>query len=228
MMRRHLPLLVLLFSAGGCGFLFKSPNKANVALRKENQKLQDQIAELQRQHAADEATVRGLNERAGTVPSLEPARLQRLFTVHAVKLGRLTGGADLDPDKPGHEGLKVYVNLLDQHGDAFKASGSFVVEAFDLADQARRLGRWEFPVEKSQDYWHSFLTRYEYVLPCPWQDSPPRHPDVTVRVQFTDELTGRVFIEQTVAKVDVPPTTPTSPAGTQPGNGPQARRHVGT
>jgi hypothetical protein len=213
---RLLPLLALLFTAGGCGFLFKSPSKANVALRKENQDLQDQLARLQRQHAADEATIRGLGQPGGAVPALDPARLGRLFTVHSIRLGRLTGGADLDPNHPGHEGLKIYVNLLDQHGDAFKASGSFVVEAFDLSDQARRLGRWEFPADKSQDYWHSFLTRYEYVLPCPWQQSPPRHPDVTVRVQFTDELTGRQFVEQRVAKVDVPPPTPTAPAGTQP------------
>jgi ATP-dependent Clp protease protease subunit len=37
-------------------------------------------------------------------------------------------------------------------------------------------------------------------------EGQPRHPDVTVRVQFTDELTGRQFTAQSVVKVDLPPT----------------------
>jgi hypothetical protein len=190
----------------GCQLLFGSPSKANIELRKENQQLQGQISQLKLRHEADAATITGLTQRTGTVPTLEPARLEKLFTVHAVRLERLTGGADLDPDKPGQEGLKVYVGLLDQYGDEIKSSGSFVIEAFDLAEaQATRLGRWEFPVEQAQQNWHSFLTRYEYVLTCPWQ-SPPRHPDVTVRVQFTDELTGRQFSAQSLVKVEVPPT----------------------
>jgi hypothetical protein len=203
---RCLPLLLLLPALGGCKLLFGSPSKANIELRKENQQLVSQIAQLKIQHEADAATITGLTQRTGTVPTLEPARLDKLFTVHAVRLERLTGGADLEPDKPGHEGLKVYVGLLDQYGDEIKSAGSFVVEAFDLAEEpAARLGRWEFPVEQAQQNWHSFLTRYEYVLTCPWQ-TPPRHPDVTIRVQFTDELTGRQFNAQSVAKVDVPPT----------------------
>ena len=76
---------------------------------------------------------------------------------------------------------------------------------------------WEFPVEQSQTYWHSFLMRYEYVLPCPWQDKVPRHPDVTVKVTFTDELTGRQFTAQQVIKVSPPAApSPPGPAATQP------------
>ena len=213
----HLSLLLLLPALSGCNFLFGSPSKANITLRKENQQLQGQIDQLKRQREADKASIAGLSQRVGTVPTLEPARLDRLFTVHRIELERLTGGADLDGSKPGHEGLKVYVRLLDQHGDEIKSAGAFVVEAFDLSGpEPRRLGRWEFPVEQSQQNWHSFLTRYGYVLTCPWQESPPRSGDVTVRVTFNDELTGRQFTSQQVAKVEVPPATPASPAATQP------------
>jgi hypothetical protein len=203
---RLLPLLLLLPALSGCKLLFGSPSKANIELRKENQQLAGQINQLKIQHEADAATITGLTQRVGTVPTLAPARLDKLFTVHSVRLQRLTGGADLDPDKPGQEGLKVYVGLLDQYGDEIKSAGSFVVEAFDLAEpQAARLGRWEFPVEQAQQNWHSFLTRYEYVLTCPWQTAP-RHPDVTVHVQFNDELTGRQFSAQSLVKVEVPPS----------------------
>lgn len=217
-MLRCLPLLLLLPAVGGCQFLFGSPSKANITLRKENQQLQGQIDQLKLQREADKASIAGLSRRIGTVATLEPARLEKLFTVHKVELERLTGGADLDGSKPGHEGLKVYVRLLDQHGDEIKSAGSFVVEAFDLSQQQpRRLGRWEFPAEDAQENWHSFLTRYGYVLTCPWQESPPRSADVTVRATFTDELTGRQFTVQSVAKVDVPPGTAPATQPTQVG-----------
>ena len=214
MILRHLPLVLVALSVGGCGFIFKSPSKANVKLRKQIQGLEGQIAQLQQQHQADEATIRGLAERTGTTPVLERARLDKLFTTHAIRIGRLTGGADLDPSKAGDEGFKVYVNTLDQTGDTIKSAGSFVVEAFDLSDpQSLRLGHWEFPVEKAQENWHSFLTRYEYVLNCPWQRAVPRHADVTIRATFTDELTGRIFTAQHVAKVTLPPQPGTQPVG---------------
>ena len=212
---RLLALLVLLPSLGGCGLILGSPNRASIKVRKQNQQLEGQIAKLKQEVSARDATIRGLNQRVGTVPTLEPARLEKLFTVHAMKLGRLTGGADLDGSKPGDEGFKVYAVLLDQHGDEIKAAGTFVVEAFDLSGgEPERLGRWEFGLDQAQANWHSFLMRYEYVLTCPWQGAVPRTSDVTVRVTYTDELTGRVFTEQRVAKVNVPP--PTSSPGTQP------------
>ena len=193
----------------GCG----KPNKANIILRKENQGLQGQIEQLKRERAADRATIAGLSQQgAGTVARLEPARLDRLFTVHAIRIPRLSSGTDLDPAQPGDEGFKIYVEQLDQTGDEIKASGSFVIEAFDLAarDDAVRLGRWEFPLEEARKTWHSFLMRYEYVLTCPWQDGRvPSHPDVTARITFTDELTGRQFTEQHIVKVKVPPASPT-------------------
>ena len=200
----------------GCG----KPNRANIELRKQNATLQRELDQARRDRQADRQSLEALQRQQGSgVETLPPARLDRLFTVRDIKLGRLTGGADLDPDKPGDEGFKVHVGLVDQHGDDLKSSGAFVVEAFDLAGEngPAQVGRWEFPVEKSQDSWHSFLTRYEYVLTCPWQQAPPRHLEVTVKVTFTDELTGRQFTRQTVAKVKLPPVvTPPPQPSTQP------------
>jgi outer membrane murein-binding lipoprotein Lpp len=212
----------------GCG----SPNRINIGLRKDIQTRDAKIAQLQRQHDVDAATIAGLTSRSGAaaVASLSPDRLDRLFTVYGIKLARLSGGADLDPSRPGDEGLKLYVGLIDQTGDEFKSAGSFVVEAFDLsAGQANglRVGRWEFPVEKSRETWHSFMMRYEYVLTCPWQDVVPRHPELTVKVVFNDELTGRQFTLQQSVKINPPPANeptaspPPSPS-TRPGTQPAA------
>ena len=144
-----------------------------------------------------------------------PQRLENLFTTHGLVLGRLTGGADLDPATPGDEGLKVYAGLTDQSGQKFKAAGSFVVEAFDLSmPQDNRLGRWTIDLNQAKDAWNGLLLQYGYVLTLPWQ-RPPAHPDVTVKVTFRDELTGREFVQQKVVKVS-PPTGSQNPPSQPP------------
>lgn len=201
-LRWHLPrslliVAILALFVGGCS---GRPNQANIQLRKENQQLRDQIASLTRERNTARAEVEGLKERQGTLPTLPAERLDRLFTVSGIRLGRLTGPSDLDPSTPGNEGLKVYVTPIDGAGQKLKAAGSFVVEAFDLAaEENRRVGRWEFDVEQAKESWMGVLMRYEYVLICPWE-KPPANPELTVKVTFIDELTGRRFTEQTVVK----------------------------
>jgi outer membrane murein-binding lipoprotein Lpp len=192
-------------AVAGCS----SPNAANIQLRKENQDLREKVAGLERQHAADVAQMRAMERSATTVPVLPQQRVQALFTTHGLQFGRLTGGADLDRDKPGDEGLKVYVVPIDGQGQPLKAAGSFVVEAFDLADaQHPRVGHWEFPLDQAEKNWFGQAMLYTYVLTCPWQHGPPRHRDLTLRVTFTDALTQRQFTEQKQVKVTPPPTAP--------------------
>jgi hypothetical protein len=190
---------------GGCG----SPNTASIVVRRQNQDLQDQVASLTRAREADAATIRALQEKSGSLPTLPPERLDKLFTVHGLKLGRLTGGADLDSTKPGDEGLKIYATPTDDDGEALKAAGTFVVEAFDLAAKTPELGKWEFDLAASRKAWIGAALSHQYVLTCPWQQ-PPRHEEVTVKVTFRDELTGREFHEQRVVKIQPPAATPTA------------------
>ena len=204
------PLMIFVIFASlgatGCG----KPSSANIALRKENKTLRDKVESLERQHHADVASLRA-HEGAGgatTVPSLPQAQLEKLFTVHGIQFGRLTGPADWDANSPGDDGLKLYVTPTDNAGQPLKAAGSFVVEAFDLAagDGKTRVGRWEFPLDDAAKNWVGQATLYTYVLQAPWQ-SRPEHPDLTLKVTFTDALTGRSFTEQKVVKI-----TPSSAA----------------
>jgi hypothetical protein len=191
---------------GGCS----SPSAANITLRKQNAKLRDRIATLEREQRATKSTIAALESGATTVPVLPSERVGRLFTTHGIQIGRLTGGADFDTSKPGDEGLKIYVTPSDNTGDDLKAAGTFVVEAFDLTQPngGLRVGRWEFDSATAQRYWRSLGILYGYVLEAPWQDAPPpRARELTVRVTFTDELTGRTFTEQRVVKVTPPPAT---------------------
>ena len=208
-MTRHPANLLLIGCAasllGGCS-LIKKPNKANIELRKQSQEQQTRINELERQHQADAARIQGFEQKAGTLPTLPQERLDKLFTTHDIKLGKLTGGADLDPAKPGQEGLKVHVTPVDQEGDQLKAAGSFTVEAFDVSGtQPAAVGKWTFDAGAAGQAWTSVLSRYEYVLTCPWQ-TPPAGTNLHLSVTLVDELTHGKFTKTMDVTIE-PPTT---------------------
>lgn len=181
-----------------------SPDKANIQLRKQNQQLHDQITRLDRVHAADRAKIVSLESNAATLPTLPPDRLDQLYTVHGLRIGRLTGGDTLGSTQPADRGLKIYVVPTDQDGEDLKAAGSFVIEAFDLAQSGdQKIGRWSFDLDQSKKDWFGPLL-YSYVLTCPWQ-TLPQHPQLTIHITFTDALTGRQFQVQKVVTIKLPP-----------------------
>lgn len=206
------PAVICLLGAAliGCG----GPNAANIELRKKNQDLSGQIENLDRRHEADQAAIAGLQNRIGTVATLPADRLAKLFTVHGLLLGRLTGGADLDPAKPGDEGIKVYATPTDDDGEPLKAAGTFVVEAFDLAAKEPQIGKWTFDLETTRKAWLGAFMAHNFVLTCPWQHVP-MHDELTIKVTFRDELTQREFHAQAVVKVRLPAPSAARVAGSR-------------
>jgi hypothetical protein len=202
--------ILLLLLTAGC---FGKPNQANIELRKQIQSLETKNTELQRQHEADQATINGLKSQVGTIPTLPEDRLEKLYTVHGIQMGRLTGGVDLDRERPGDEALKVQVAPNDQNGDPLKAAGSFVVEAFDLSDPDPRVARWEISTDEAKKNWFGGKLLYDYIFTLRWQQRVPQHSDLTVKVTFTDELTHRQFTAQKQVKVNPPPPPTTQVAG---------------
>ena len=196
--------LGLVFVAAGCN----TPDAANIVLRKQNQTLQQQVDDLTAQHARDAATLAAEVRDRPTVPSLPQDRLDRLVTVQGLQFGRLTGGDNPDSVVGPDTLLKVYVVPIDGQGTAVKAAGAFTVEAFDLVRKSGPplVGTWHFPLAQARDLFFDRFSLYTYVLPCPWQTVPP-HPELTVRVTFDDELTGRQFVAQTQAKAHPPAAT---------------------
>lgn len=193
--------------AAGCS----SPSKANIELRKQNQILQSKVADAEKQNEANQRVIAGLHEQRGVLPTLPPERLARLFTTHGLSFGRLTGGADIDPKKPGDQGLALYLEPVDQGGQVIKAAGSFDIDAFDLADPADPLiGHWHFSIEEAKDAWNGFSFVYSYVLICPWQKMP-KHEDITVKATFFDELTQTPFHAQQIVHITLPPQATSQP-----------------
>ncbi len=186
--------------AAGCG----GPSKVNIELRKQNQKLSGTIDDLQLRHNADQATIRGLQAHATTVPILPEDQINELFTTAGLSFGRLTGGYHPDPNVPSDTMLKIYVVPIDGQGDEIKAAGSFHVELFDPALGAtNRIGTWDFDLQATRGDWYGHALLYTYVLSCPWQ-TVPTHEKLQARVTFTDQLTHRVFTADREVMVEVP------------------------
>lgn len=202
---RCLPGLVSVLSvvqllSFGCA----SPSAANNKLRVENLKLQDQITSLQREKESDRATLKAKETMSGTLLTLPQERLDKLFTTGGIKLGRLTGGDNWSSSKAGDDGIKIEAVPVDSQGEKLKAAGSFVVDAFDLALSAdTQVGHWTFTVDQARENWYGGGLLYSYILKCPWQKTPA-HPELTVKVTFSDELTGREFTQQQIVKVKMP------------------------
>lgn len=185
----------------GC---FGTPNQANIDLRKRIQSLEEQAKTLEQRHRADTAEVRALRSQSPGLTTLPQDRLDRLYTVRGIQFGRLTGGADLDRDKPGDEGVKIYVVPTDADGQPLKAAGSFTFDLFDLAEpQSPQLGHWTFDAPQAKGNWHGAFLDYTYAFTLPWQHVP-RHSDLTVKVSFLDELTQLKFDAQSLLKITLP------------------------
>jgi hypothetical protein len=184
----------------GCG----RPNQANIALRKENQDLQKQLADAQSQLQLQGNIIRAYQAHQPTVPTLPPDELDKLFTTHGIAFGKLTGPTD-PTNHNEKQGFVVYVYPVDQSNQRLKAAGSFVVEAFDLAAKGNpRLGTWTFSRDESAKLWAGFFVfDYYYVLKCPWQELPA-HSEVLIRVAFIDQLTQLTFTAEDKIHVQLP------------------------
>jgi len=186
------------------------PSEANIQLRKDKQQLQSQLEQVQQQLNAAQARIHGFESQRGSLPTLPEERLDKLVTVHAIKLGRLTGGLSGPSADAPDRGLKIYLTPVDETDEALKDTGTVEVDVFDL-DLAgdNRIGHWTFDPATVKSRWHSLGMLRAFVLECPWQ-KPPRHSKLAVKVTYRDELTGRVFDQIQEVHVKIPTTQPST------------------
>lgn len=174
----------------------------------DEEKLQKELTETRNELQDARETLSGMQtvvvEQQKQIKSLQdlgPRRLESLYHVKGITLGRYTGPADFD-GQPGSDGLKVYLRTIDQTGDAIKAAGQVSVQLFDLALPAEKnlIGEYHWDTEKlSKTFSGGFMT-YHYTLKCPFV-AKPQNPEITVRVTFIDYLTGKHFSTQKVCKI---------------------------
>ncbi len=143
-----------------------------------------------------------LREQVDTLSGLSAElKTKDLVTVQTVKLHRFTNLYDRDEDGK-KEKLIVYIRPMDEQGDIIKAGGCVEVQLWNLEGKAQEalIGEWEVGSDELKDLWfNTMVTNYRLSFDVGDKVESFDEP-LTVKVVFTDYLTGRIFKEQIVIK----------------------------
>jgi hypothetical protein len=190
--------LIFLLPIAGCATPNdKEPPAAKIEqLTQENKIFQEQIEQSNTEN-------KQLKDQIQVLSGLpENVRLENLNRIEKIIIGRYTGFFDKDNDGK-KEKLIVYIQPVDEQGDTIKATGVVDIQLWDLnktSDQAM-LGEWKVEANELKELWFATLVTINYRLTFDVIDIVGSLEEpLTVKVTFTDYLTGKVFIEQKVIK----------------------------
>jgi len=189
----------LLALAAGC----ENADSKKPSLADQIEKLKQDKTQLQNQIEQSGAENEQLNQRIQVLSSLpEGVKPENIYSVHEIKITRYTNLYDKDKDGR-KETLIVYIQPVDQDGDVIKAAGTVDVELWDLnkEDGHAQLGKWHITANELRKLWFKTLLAVNYRLTLDVGGKVENFKDpLTVKVTFTDQLSGRVFKEQKVIK----------------------------
>ena len=147
------------------------------------------------------AEVKQLKEQLEGLMGLnKEARTEALSTLTAVELTGRSGLYDKNNDKK-KETLVVYLKPIDDMGDVVKAAGEVNVQLWNLNAEPNEalLKEWKIePKDLKKNWSGSLLTSY---YKCQFDVNSivtGKEKELTLKVQFTDYLTGKIFKAQKV------------------------------
>ena len=185
----------LIIAAAGCESGNNDAEQIST-LRRENKQLTRQLDQSELQN-------KQLNKQLQTLAGRpDEARLENLYNLQAVKVGRYTNLYDKDKDGQ-KEKLIVYIQPMDEQGDIVKATGAVDVQLWDLdkAGSEALLDEWRVESNELKEFWFATLITINYRLTFDVTDIVENlEEQLTVKVTFTDYMTGKVFKEQKVIK----------------------------
>ncbi|KPK41140.1 MAG: hypothetical protein AMJ65_10040 [Phycisphaerae bacterium SG8_4] len=165
-------------------------------LTKQNEQLAEQVSQSKTEN-------KKLKEQVHVLSGLpEDVKAENLYSVERIKISRLSGFFDKDKDGK-REKMIVYVTPVDKQGDGIKAAGTANVQLWDLnkADGEALLGEWNVGPDELKKFWFKTLVAVNYRLSFDIPDTVTSFDEqLTVRLTFTDYLSGKVFKNQTVIK----------------------------
>jgi len=174
----------------------ESPAVKIEQLTQENKQFQEQIEQSNSENKQLKDQIQVLSGLPDNV------RLENLNRLKTVKIGRYTGFFDKDDDGK-KEKLIVYIQPVDEQGDTIKVTGDVDVQLWDLnkTNGQAMLRQWKVEASELKDLWFATLITINYRLTFDVTDIVENLEEpLTVKVNFTDYLTGKVFIEQKVIK----------------------------
>jgi len=187
----------LLHFTAGCeetGSRKPSLNKQVHLLEQQNTQLTRQI---EQSGTEKEQLQKQIQVLSGLKPQLKP---EDIYNLQKVRITRYTNLYDKDKDGK-KEKLIVYIKPIDADGDVIKASGEADVQLWDLnkPEGQALLGQWTVKPDELKKLWFATLLTINYRLTFDVADKVDKFDEpLTVKVTFTDYLSGRVFKEQRV------------------------------
>ncbi len=170
------------------------------------ERLSNQNSELEQKIDQTESEKEQLKEQVRTLSGLsEEVRLSNLNQVKTVKIGSLTNLYDTDNDGK-YDSLIVYIQPVDEYGDRIKVSGSVDVQLWDLnkPEDQSLIGQWHADPEMLKKHWVELLViNFRLTFELNEQIESYSEP-LTVKIKFTDYMTGRIFNEQKIIKPKTP------------------------
>jgi len=174
----------------------ESPAMKIEQLTQENMQLKEQIEKFNSETIELKDQIQVLS---GLPEKVRPQDLNRL---EKIKTGRYTGFFDKNDDGI-KEKLIVYLKPTDEQGDALKAVGTAEVQLWDLnkTNGEAMLGQWKVEPDELKKLWFETLLSNYYRLTFDVADIVKGlEGPLTVKVTFTDYMTGKVFKEQKAIK----------------------------
>ena len=187
---------ILSFIAG-CGDSYTEP-----PLQEKVDFLTLQQKDLENRLEQSNAENEKLKKQVQTLSALpENLKGQNIYSLRDVNIGKYTGFFDKDKDGTT-ESLVVYIEPIDEQGDVIKAAADIEVELWDLnkPDGEALIAKW--PAVKPDELkklWFVGLVKVNYRLMFDIKDKVESFDEpLTVKVTFTDYLSGKVFKKQKV------------------------------
>jgi regulator of replication initiation timing len=165
----------------------KQLGQEKVTLREQNEKLQSENEELKKQ--------------VRTLSAIDPqVRAEAVAAMKKIEIGKRSGLFDKDSDGI-KEKLIVYVRPSDETGDTVKTPGSVEVQLWDLNNESGQamLASWQLGPEDIKTLWASTLMTNYYRLTFDVSGIlDGTNQELTVKVRFTDYMTGKSLTAQKV------------------------------
>jgi len=184
--------------AAGC-----ENNSKKTPLVEQIEKLTEQKKQLEKQFEQSLAENKQLTKQMHTLAGLpENVKGENLYRLQRIDVGKYTGFFDKDDDGT-KEKLIVYIQPRDEEDDIVKASGTVDVQLWDLNrdDGEALLGQWSVKPSELKKLWFATMVTINYRLTFDIADKVQSFDEpLTVKVAFTDYLSGKLFKEQKVIK----------------------------
>lgn len=184
---------ITLFAGCNSGNLYDRMHEKIENLTEENSKLESRIEDAN-------AEIEELKKRIVVLQDLpNDVKGVNLYHLESVTIQNYSGLFDENSDgKP--DTLIVRIQPMDNYGDIIKAAGNAEVELWNLNNPENQslIGKWQVGVEELKKYWNNFIiTNYKLSFDIAGKIDKFDLP-LTVKVNFTDYLSGKIFQQQKV------------------------------